>query len=115
MGISRNRPARKERTCYMQNRDNHLEKMALGAGTWMLISGVLILGPVGFLLLLAVFYSMMVQNLALGVVAGLLISSPVILFGIWASLKWTAVLREHVARKAEFVRRSQPIPEFERD
>lgn len=99
----------------MKNMDDLLEKAALGAGTWMLIGGVLILGPVGFLLLLAVFYSMVVQNLALGVVAGLLVASPLILLGIWAPLKWTAVLRRRVARKAEFVPRSQQIPEFERD
>lgn len=99
----------------MKNTDNLLEKTALGAGTWMLIGGVLILGPVGFLLLLVVFYSMMVQNLALGLVAGLIFFSPLILFAIWAPLKWTAMLRQRVARKAEFVPGSRPIPEFERD
>ncbi len=99
----------------MKNTDNLLEKAALGAGTWMFIGGVLILGPVGFLLLLAVFYSMMVQNLALGVVAGLMVSSPLIFLAIWAPLKWAAVLRQRVARKAEFVPGSRPIPEFERD
>jgi|GEM_PF-1373539 len=99
----------------MENMDNRLETAALGAGTWMLIAGVLILGPVGFLLLLAVFYSMMFQNLALGVVAGLLLSSPLILLGIWAPLKWTAALRQRFGRKAEFARGTQPLPEFERD
>ena len=81
----------------------------------MLIAGVLILGPVGFLLLLAVFYSMMIQNLALGIVAGLIFSSPLILLVIWTPLKWTAVLREHFGSKAKFARRVQPVPEFERD
>ncbi len=99
----------------MGNIDNRLEKAALGTGTWMLIAGVLMLGPVGFLLLLAVFYSMMFQNLALGVVAGLLIASPIILLAIWAPLKWTAALRERVGKKAEFARGVQPVPEYERD
>ena len=99
----------------MKNTDDLLEKAALGAGTWMLIAGVLILGPVGFLLLLAVFYSMMIQNLALGIVAGLIFSSPLILLVIWTPLKWTAVLRERFGSKAEFACRVQPVPEFERD
>jgi hypothetical protein len=99
----------------MENMDNRLEKAALGTGTWMLIAGVLILGPVGLVLLLAVFYSMMFQNLALGVVAGLLLSSPLILLGIWAPLKWTAVLRERFGRKAKFAQGARPLPEFERD
>lgn len=99
----------------MKNTDDLLEKAALGTGTWMLIAGVLILGPVGFCLLLAIFYSMMVQNLALGVVAGLMAASPLILLGIWAPLKWTAVLRERSTRKTEFVEGARPLPEFERD
>ena len=99
----------------MGNIDNRLERAALGAGTWMLIAGVLMLGPVGFVLLMVVFYSMMFQNLALGVVAGLLISSPLILLAIWAPLKWTAVLRERFGNKAAITRGAQPVPEYERD
>jgi hypothetical protein len=99
----------------MENVDNRLEKAALGVGTWMFIAGALILGPIGFVLLLVVLYSMMFQNLALGVVAGLLISSPLILLAIWAPLKWTAVLRERFGKKAAFARGAHPVPEFERD
>ncbi len=99
----------------MKNTDDLMEKAASGAGTWMLITGILILGPVGFLLLLAVFYSMMIQNLALGIVAGLIFSSPLILLAIWTPLKWTAVLRERFGSEAKFARRVQPVPEFERD
>ncbi len=99
----------------MKNRDNLLERAALGTGTWMLMTGVLILGPVGFLLLLAVFYSMMVQNLALGVIAGLIFFSPLIFLAIWAPLKWTSVLRQHFVRKTEFVSGAQPFPGCERD
>jgi small-conductance mechanosensitive channel len=99
----------------MKNTDDLLEKAALGVGTWMLIAGVLILGPVGFLLLLAVFYSMTTQNLALGIIVGLIFFSPLILLIIWTPLKWTAVLRERFEWKAKFARRLQPVPEFERE
>ncbi len=94
----------------MKNTDDLLEEAALGVGTWMLLAGVLILGPVGFLLLLVVFYSMMSQNLALGVVAGLIFFSPLILLIIWTLLKWTAVLRELSGVKAKFARSVQPAP-----
>jgi hypothetical protein len=99
----------------MKNRDELLERAASGTGTWMLITWLLILGPVGFLLLLVVFYSMMVQNLALGVIAGLILFSPLIFLGIWAPLKWTAVLRQRFASKTEFVHGTQRVPEYERD
>jgi hypothetical protein len=99
----------------MKNREDLLERAALGTGTWMLMTGVLILGPVGFLLLLALFYSMMVQNLALGVIAGLILFSPLIFLGIWAPLKGTSVLRQHFVRKSEFVNGAQPFPGYERD
>ncbi len=99
----------------MKNMDNLLERAALGTGAWMMITGVLVLGPVGFLLLLAVFYSMMVQNLALGIIAGLIFFSPLIFLVIWAPLKWTSVLRERFGRKSEFVHGAQPFPEYERD
>jgi hypothetical protein len=99
----------------MKNREDLLERAALGTGTWMLMTGVLILGPVGFLLLLALFYSMMVQNLALGVIAGLILFSPLIFLGIWAPLKWTSVLRQHFVRESEFVNGAQPFPGYERD
>ncbi len=99
----------------MKNTDDVLEKAALGAGTWMLIAGVLMLGPVGFLVLLAVFYSMLIQNLALGIVTGLIFFSPLILFAVWAPLKWTAVVRERFGRKARFADRGRPLLEFGRD
>ena len=91
------------------------EKMALDTGTWMFITGVLILGPVGFLLLLVLFYSMLVENLALGIIAGLLFASPMILLGIWAPLKWTSVIQERFVWKAALEPVALPIPEHEKD
>ncbi len=93
----------------MKNDDNLLEKAALRTGTWMLMMGVLILGPIGFLLLLIVFYSMLVQNLALGLVAALIFFSPLIFLAIWAPLKWSLVLRQEFAQKTEFVEGTQTL------
>ena len=92
-----------------------LEKTALDTGTWMFISGALILGPVGFLLLVVLFYSMLVENLALGTVSGLLFASPMILLGIWAPLKWTSVIRERFALRVALEPVALPIPEHEKD
>ncbi len=95
----------------MKISDTALEKAATDAGTWMFMTGVLILGPVGFLLLVVLFYSMLVENLALGIVSGLLVASPAILLAIWASLKWTSVIRERFARKVLLVPGPEPTSE----
>jgi hypothetical protein len=87
----------------MKNADNLLETAALGTGAWMIITGILVLGPVGFLLLLTVFYSMLVQNLALGVIAGLFFFCPLIFLIIWTSFKWASVLPQRAVRKSELV------------
>ena len=94
----------------MKASNSLLEKSALDAGTWMFMTGVMILGPVGFLLLVVLFYSMMDENLALGIVSGLLCASPVILGGIWASLKWTSVIQERFARKVALAPSAEQIP-----
>ncbi len=94
----------------MKASDSLLEKAAKVLGIGMFISGVMILGPVGFLLLLVVFNSMMVGNLVLGIVTGLLCASTVILFGIWASLKWTSVIQERFTRKVISTSSPEPIP-----
>ena len=99
----------------MKASNSLLEKTALDTGTWMFITGALILGPIGFLLLVILFYSMLVENLALGTVTGLLYASPVILLGIWAPLKWTSVIRERFARKAALALAALPITEHEKD
>jgi len=92
-----------------------LEKTTLDTGTLMFITGALILGPVGFLLLVVLFHSMLVENLALGTVTGLLFASPMILLGIWAPLKWTSVIRERFALRVALEPVALPIPEHEKD
>ena len=92
-----------------------LEKKTLDTGTWMFITGAFVLGPVGFLLMLVLFYSMIVENLALGIITGLLFASPMILLGIWAPLKWTSVIRERFALRVALEPVALPIPEHEKD
>jgi len=83
----------------MSKRGSVLERMVRATGVPMLICGLLILGPLGFALLLGVFYAMLVQNIALGVVCGLVLFTPAILGVIWAPLAWTAVIRERLATR----------------
>jgi hypothetical protein len=95
--------------------NNLLEKAALDTGTWMFMTGILILGPVGFLLLVVLFYSMLVENLALGITSGLLYTSPAILLSIWASLKWSSVMRKRLARKAILASGVELVPDYEKE
>ncbi len=95
---------------YMKASDSLLEKAAEVVGIGMFITGVLILGPAGFLLLMVLFYSMMVRNLALGIVTVLLCASSFILLGVWASLEWTSVIQERFTRKVISTSSPEPIP-----
>ncbi len=99
----------------MRASNSLLEKAALDAGILMFITGVLILGPVGFLLLVVLYYSMIVGNLALGIVTGLLFASPLIFGAIWASLKWFSVLREGFVRQVALAPSAEPIPEYKKN
>ena len=94
----------------MKASDSLLEKAAQVVGTGMFMTGLMILGPVGFLLLVVVFYSMMVGNLVLGIITGLLCASPVILLGIWAPLKWTSVIQERFTRRVTPATSTESIP-----
>jgi hypothetical protein len=60
-------------------------------GTWMWIAWVIFLGPGGFLLLIGVAYAMLAQNLALGIVAGILLFLPILLTVPWFPVGWLAV------------------------
>ncbi len=91
----------------MKTSNDLLEKAAEFAGAGIFVTGAVILGPVGLVLLLCVFYSMRVGNLAMGVVTGLLSASPVIFFGIWASLKCASVIQ------GRSTRRLNPAPPFQ--
>jgi len=63
----------------------------------MFVAWLLFLGPVGLLLLLVVAYAMVVQNLALGIIGGLLLATPVVLTAAWIPVAFYALLREKQA------------------
>jgi hypothetical protein len=81
----------------MGNANTALKRSTSGAGAAIFVSWLLFLGPVGLLLLLGVAYAMVVQNLALGIIAGLLLATPIILTAAWIPVAFYALLWEKKA------------------
>jgi len=84
----------------MGHKDTAEERLTSGIGATMFVAWLLFLGPVGLLLLLVAAYAMIVQNLALGIIGGLLLANPVVLTAAWIPVAFYALLRE---RHAPFV------------
>ncbi len=70
----------------MKTTETTLVSAAETVGSWVFLSLTLILGPGGFVLLGGMAYAMLYQNLALGVVCGLVVFSPFLLAAIWVPL-----------------------------
>jgi hypothetical protein len=85
----------------MKPREAVLDKLVVTAGSCMIVCGFLMLGPLGFLLLLALFYAMLVQNLALGLLITVILCTPAIFGAMWAVLAWVAAVLERVAPVSE--------------
>ncbi len=85
----------------MKTREIVLDKLVVTAGSCMLFCGILMLGPLGFLLLLALFYAMLVQNLALGLMVTVLLCTPAIFGAMWAVLASIAAVLERVGPVSE--------------
>ena len=85
----------------MKTRETVLDKLSVTAGSCMIVCGFLMFGPLGFLLLLALFYAMLIQNLALGLFITVLLCTPAIFGAMWAVLAWAAALLERVAPVSE--------------
>jgi len=79
--------------------DTASEGQRNGMGAAMIISWFLFLGPIGCGLLCGVAYAMIVQNLALGIICGLLLFSPLILTATWGGVNLVGLLRERRAKK----------------
>jgi hypothetical protein len=77
-------------------------RWAEAIGTSMWIAWAIFLGPGGFLLLLGVAYAMHVQNLALGIVSGILLFLPIVLTILWTPLGWFALLHERRALRSRW-------------
>ena len=78
----------------MEDEDTAVQRSTSGIGAAIFISWSLFLGPVGLVVLLGVAYAMVVQNLALGIIGGLLLATPVVLTAAWIPVAFFALLRE---------------------
>ena len=81
----------------MRAEDTAVQRSPSGIGAAMFVSWSLFLGPLGLVVLLGVAYAMVVQNLALGIIGGLLLATPVVLAAAWIPVAFFALLREKSA------------------
>ncbi len=95
----------------MRTAETTLGTVAAALGSAMVMAWFLVLGPIGFLLLVAMAYAMMVQNLALGMVCGLALASPFVLTALWIPCGWGAALSEKWAREIAVVPGSETANE----
>jgi len=86
----------------MKAAETAIVRLGEAMGTAMWIAWAIFLGPVGFVLLLGIAYAMDVQNLALGIVCGILLFLPVVLTILWSPLGWFAVLHESQASRSRW-------------
>lgn len=83
----------------MKENETPLKRSAFCAGMLMFFSWIIVLGPVGFLLMCGLSYAMYFSNLALGIVCGLLISSPILFAAVWLPLCGAALIEERSAER----------------
>ncbi len=86
----------------MRTNETTLVGASTTVGGWVFISMTLILGPLGFVLLGGMAYAMYFQNLALGLVCGLVVFAPFLLAAIWVPLAGAAWLMGRLEPKREF-------------
>lgn len=68
----------------MKAREITLRLIAEELGSAMMIAWTMLLGPLGAIALLTIAYAIFTQNLALGIVCGLLVFAPLVLTVTWA-------------------------------
>jgi hypothetical protein len=81
----------------MGDEETAVQRLTPGIGAAMFVSWLLFLGPVGLVLLLGLPYAMIVQDLALGIVCGLLLAIPLVLTALWIPVAFFGLLREKKA------------------
>jgi hypothetical protein len=74
----------------MKTREITLKGIAEELGSAMMIGWTMLLGPLGAIPLLTLAYSIFTQNLALGVICGLLVFAPLMLTVAWGPFAWAA-------------------------
>lgn len=85
----------------MKDNETALKRAAVKAGIWVSLSWIIILGPVGFLLMCGLAYAMYFSNLALGIVCGLLLFSPLLIAAVWLPLSGAALIEERSAERVK--------------
>lgn len=80
-----------------------------GAGTIMVVTWMIVIGPLGALLLGGIAYAMFVKSLVAGLICGLLFFLPLLLTLTWGINTWSEILREKKSNKASFVLTTRPI------
>jgi hypothetical protein len=85
----------------MNASENSSTKFAENLSTLTCLSWISALGLGGFLLLCLLAYAMVTENLALGLVCGMLLAVPYILGVVWFFTAAPSVLAERVPEKAE--------------
>ena len=85
----------------MNENETALKSSAFCAGMLMFVSWIIVLGPVGFLLMCGLTYAMYFSNLALGIVCGLLLFSPLLVAAVWLPLCGAALIEERSAERVK--------------
>lgn len=83
----------------MGEQDSATRRAAVAAAVWMFTSSVLIFGPVGLALFLAIAYAMAFSNMALAVVCILLLFSPLMFGAVWVTLLGATLIMERAAAR----------------
>ncbi|MBI5568933.1 MAG: hypothetical protein HY914_03220 [Desulfomonile tiedjei] len=85
----------------MKNNESFLDSAAVKVGAWVFLSWAVLLGPVGFVLLLGLAFAMKFSNLAVGAVCGLLLCAPLLFMAVWLPLIAASVMVERLAGRAD--------------
>ena len=78
-------------------------------GTLVMVTWILILGPLGALLLGGIAYAMFVDNLEAGLICGSLFFLPLFLTLAWGVTRWSEVLQNYRSQRAPFRLTTRPI------
>jgi hypothetical protein len=90
----------------MSATEGTLNRAAESVGTWMFLALSVVIGTVGFVILCGLAYTMYFSNLALGIILGLLASSPLLLPPVWTLLMGASLIGGLAERRADLASES---------
>ena len=85
----------------------NLSKAAEAVGTWLMISGVLVIGVPGLVVLGILAYATYVSDMALAVVCMMLLATPLVFLLAWTALLCAGLIQEAIAVQRERATESQ--------